>query len=346
MLGKFKHWTLSDIKALRFAFGLTLATALAFSIAWPISFLSVLLVGKLLSSDKPYLSLQEGVGLFAIISISMFGGLAVALTVLQYPLVFILVITLILLRIYYLGTRGASPVLIIMMLVGFTVIPILGLQSMDLAYEAVMALIFSTAIALIVSYLSYAILPGGEVVSNTKKEKKEHGDAVSAIKSTIVVLPLLLYIYLGNRSDAILMLVFVSVLSQNTEFEKGVKSGLGLVIGNFIGGAFGIAIYNGLVAVPHFSFFVLIMASVWLFFSQQVFQEGLRGALFGIAMSTVIVVLSGALSFSSTDASSTVYVRIFQLMMVAVYIAMLFSIINSFVQFFNRKGRKNVQTVH
>ena len=341
----FKQWAISDTKALRFAFGLTLATAIAFSIAWPISFLSVLLVGKLLSTDKPFLSLKEGLGLFLIIAISMFGGLLLALTLLQYPTTFITALTLILLRIYYLGTRGVSPVLIIMMLVGFTVIPMLGLQSMTLAYEAVLALIFSTAVALVIAYIAYAVIPGGENVTGSTRENKPHGDLSSAVKSTVVVLPLLLYIYLGNKSDAILMLVFVSILSQNTEFETGIKSGMGLVIGNLIGGAFGIVIYNALVAVPSLFFFVLLMATIWLFFSQQVFLKTPKGALFGVAMSTIIVVLSGALGFSSTEASSTVYIRIFQLMVVAVYIAMSFSIINILMQPFERPKEKHVQAI-
>ena len=130
----FAHWTNQDIKALRFAVGLTLATAIAFSIAWPISFLSVLLVGKLLSTDKPYLSLKEGLSLFVIISISMFGGLLFALALLQYPSAFVISLILILLNIYYLGTRGAPPILIIMLLIGFTVIPLVVLQAMTLAY--------------------------------------------------------------------------------------------------------------------------------------------------------------------------------------------------------------------
>lgn len=341
----FKHWAVNDIKALRFAFGLTVVTAIAFSIAWPISFLSVLLVGKLLSTDKPYLSLKEGLGLLVIISISMFGGLLLALTLLQYPSAFMMALTLILLRIYYLGTRGAAPVLVIMMLIGFTVVPMLGLQSMTLAYEAVLALIFSTAVALIIAYTAYAVVPGGEIASSQNREKKPHGDITSAIKSTIVVLPLLLYIYLGNKSDAILMLVFVSILSQNTTIETGVKTGLGLVVGNLIGGAFGIVIYNALVAVPSFLFFILLMASVWLFFSQQVFLKNTKGILFGIAMSTIIVVLSGAFGFSGTDASSTVYIRILQLLLVAAYIAMSFSIINSLMQLLSREKEKHVQAI-
>jgi hypothetical protein len=343
--GILKHWEISDIKALRFALGLTLATAIAFGIAWPISFLSVLLVGKLLSTDKPYLSLSEGMGLLVIISISMFGGLLLALVLLQYPSAFMMTLTLILLRIYYLGTRGAAPVLIIMMLIGFTVIPMLGLQSMTLAYEAVLALIFSTAVALTIAYIAYALVPGGTITASQNREKKPHGDVASAVKSTVVVLPLLLYIYLGNRSDAILMLVFVSILSQNTEFETGVKTGLGLVTGNLIGGAFGIVIYNVLVAVPSFVFFILLMSSVWLFFSQQVFLKNTKGVLFGIAMSTIIVVLSGAFGYSSSDASNTVYIRILQLIMVAVYIAMSFSIINSLMLFFRRDKEKHVQAI-
>lgn len=345
MSSLFQHWSIKDIRALRFAFGLTLATAICFGVAWPLSFVSVLLVGKLLSTNKPYLEPRECLGLFVIISVSMFGGLLLALTLLQYPSAFIITLTFILLRIYYLGSRGAAPIMIIMMLIGFTVVPLLGLQSMTLALEAVLALIFSTAAALLIACIAYALVPGGEIAKSTAQQKTEHGDLGSAIKSTIVVLPLLLYVYLGNKSDAILMLIFVAILSQNTELESGVKSGIGLVLGNLIGGAFGIVIYNALVAVPSYTFFILLMASVWLIFSQQVFREAPRGALFGIAMSTVIVVLSGALGFFSTDASSTVYVRIFQLTLVAAYIALSFSIINLLTQPFTSKQAQHVQAI-
>jgi hypothetical protein len=343
--GWLRKWAISDIKALRFAFGMTLATTLAFSIAWPISFLTALLVGKILSTDKPYLSLQEGTGLLVIITISMLGGLVVALTLINYPVAFVSVITLALLMTYYLGTRGAPAVLIIMMLVGFTVIPMLGLQSMVLAYEAVKALVFAAAVSLVIAWIAYAIVPGGELITETKNNKQP-GDFTSAIKSTIVVIPLFLFIYLTNKADAILVLIFVSILSQNTEYETGVKSGVGLIIGNLIGGVIGIAIYTALVAVPSLAFFVLIMTVVWLFISRFVFEKTVKGVLFGFAMSTIIVVLSGALSFTSTEALSTVYVRIIQLMLVAVYIAMFFSIIDSLMVLFNKKRMQDVQVIH
>lgn len=347
MRASLQHWQSRDVRALRFAVGMTLTVVLAFSIAWPISFLTALLTGKILSSPKNFLSLAEGLGLFLVISVSMVGSFLFASALINYPVVFLVLDTWVLLRVFYAGRRGASPILVIMLLVAFTVVPLLAMQSKAVSFEAVKALVLASGLAIVFAWLSFALVPGGEQAASGQKENSRgiSDDFESAVKSTIVVLPLFIYIYLTNNLDGMIILVFVAILSQHTDFQAGVKSGVGLVLGNLLGGLIGIAAYNLLVAVPSLVFFTLLMAVVWLIMSRLVMADGVKGALAGVAFPTILVILNGAFGFATTDAGNTLVVRLLQLLMVAVYIMMAFSVIDGFWSWLKNGGKKHVQAV-
>jgi hypothetical protein len=342
-----QYWQPRDVRALRFAVGMTLTVVLAFTIAWPISFLTALLTGKILSSPKNFLSLKEGLGVFLVISVSMIGSFLFASALINYPMVFMVLDTWILLQVFYAGRRGASPILVIMMLVAFTVVPLLAMQSKVVAFEAVKGLVLASGLSIVFAWLAFALVPGGEQGSTPKKQlgQADSDHFESAVKSTIVVLPLFIYIYLTSNINGMIILVFVAILSQETDFQAGVKSGFGLVLGNLIGGLIGIAVYNLLVAVPSLLFFVLLMALVWLSLSRLVMADGAKGALFGIAYTTILVILNGAFGFATTDAGNTLVVRLLQLMMVAVYITMAFSVIDVFWSWLKIGGIKRVRSV-
>ena len=78
--------TLRTRRILRFAIGITLGMALATGIAWPLSFLSPVLVGLLLSSPAR-LSLRAGVGFVAIIAVAMGASFVFSVVFLSYPVV-------------------------------------------------------------------------------------------------------------------------------------------------------------------------------------------------------------------------------------------------------------------
>jgi len=62
-------------RILRFAIGITLGMTLATGIAWPLSFLTPVLVGLLLSSPAP-LTLRAGLAFIALIGLAMGASLA------------------------------------------------------------------------------------------------------------------------------------------------------------------------------------------------------------------------------------------------------------------------------
>ncbi len=341
------NWRTQDIRALRFALGMAVTSIAAFTIAWPVAFLTALLVGKLLTAPKSFLSLQEGIMVFVIIAASMLAAMLVSMLLISYPLVFLTATTLILLKIFYMGKNGAPAIMVIMMLVAFTVVPLLGLQSLVVAFEAVKALTFASGLSIIFAWVAFALIPGGPAeVPQPEKTHQDYSDNFeAAVKSTIVVMPLFLYIYLTNNPGALIILVFVAILSQETDFQSGVKSGIGLVLGNLLGGLAGIAVYELLVAVPSLLFFCLLMVVVWLMVGRVIMSGGMATALGGVAFPTILVILNGAFGFAHTDAGNTLILRLMQLMIVAIYITMFFSVIDSFWSLLRRRSRKNVQAV-
>jgi len=340
-----RQWRAIDIKVLRFAVGMTLISVLAYTVAWPMSFMTVLISGKLLMANKSILSFKEGFGLLLIVIIALYSGFLVSVAFITYPLLFVLMITLALLRIFYLARKGKPDILIIMLLVGVTVIPMLAMQSQFLAYEAVKMLVFSIALAVLFSIACFALIPGGGIDDAEEKPASDEDALRGAIKSTLVVMPLYLYIFFTNTPGALLILIFVAILAQDTSLDKGLKSGAGLFLGNLIGGLIGIVIYNLLVMVPSLVFFILLMALTWLLIGQQVFKPGMLGILFGIGFATINVVLSSALGFFSEDASTAVYQRLLQLTLVTVYIIMSFSVVDYISDLLLGKEKQNVQPV-
>lgn len=341
----YSSWRPVDIKILRFTFGVTLASALGYIIAWPLAFLTVLLTGKILMTDRSGLTLKDSVGLLLIVSVSVFAGFLISVAFVSYPVVFLLAITLAMFHIFYMARKGAPAVMVIMLLVGVTIIPLLALQSQALAYEAVKMLVFATACAVLFALISYALIPGGGNASDKAAPVSDKDAFSGAVKSVIVVLPLFIYIYVANVTSAILILIFVAILAQDTSLDKGLKSGIGILIGNLIGGVIGILLYNLLIMVPSPVFFVLLMALTWLIVGKQVFTPGMRGVLFGLAFPMVNVVLSGALGYFSDDASVTVYQRMFQLLMVTVYITLALSIVDVLSGYILGKEKTGVQAV-
>ncbi len=341
-----QHWQPVDIKVLRFAFGMSLVSIIAYSIAWPMAFLTVLMTGKLLMADKSTLTLKESFGLIIVVTVAMYASFFVSVAFINYPVLFTLIITLALLRIFYIANKGARPVMVILLLVGVTVVPMLAQQSQEVAYEAVKMLVMATILAVVFALISYVAIPGG---ANDKQEEKTEPDKDAlpgAVKSTLVVVPLYLYIFLTNNPEALLILIFVAILAQDTSLDKGIKSGTGLILGNIIGGVVGILIYNLLVVIPSLGFFVLLMITTWLLVGRQIFKPGLLGVLFGIGFATINVVLSGALGFVSDDASTSIYQRLFQLFLVTLYIVIAFSVVDSVANLLMGKERRGVQTVH
>jgi len=148
-----------ELRILRYAFGSTLAMALAMGFDWPIAFLTPVLTLSFLASPAPCPSLKMGINFVLAIAIAGYVGLLVGRLLLPYPFVYIPFVGLLLFRLYY--AKGGSPhhFLILWLLIALLIIPLMMMQSHALADVIAFNLVIDGGVTLIVVWISYALFP-------------------------------------------------------------------------------------------------------------------------------------------------------------------------------------------
>jgi hypothetical protein len=138
--------------------------------------------------------------------------------------------------------------------------------------------------------------------------------------STLVVLPVFVYFYSFQKVESLLILIFVALLSSQPGFASSFKAGGALILGNVIGGLAAIIFYNLLVWVPEFGFFILLTFLAGLVFGARVFSGRPAAKLYGMAYSTLLLVIGSVTASGTGEASSKVYIRIAQITAAVVWV--------------------------
>jgi hypothetical protein len=314
---------------LRYAFGATLAMGLAMALAWPISYLVPVLCLPFLASPKPPPSFRESLLFLAALGAS----LAVALWSIKYLLgsqfVFFTGIGLVLFRVFYAQCSGASPILILWLLLSLLVLPMVAVQSPDLAALVAQSLFVGAAASLFVAWTAHAIIPETReaAAAPAKPELPPAKIRVQqALERMIVVYPLFILFHLFEWLGAVLILVFVGLLSIQPGFAENFKGGIAMILGNTMGGLAAIVGFNLLTVAPRFEFLLGICLFAGLFFGNRLFGGGKAAPLFGMAFSTFLLIL-GSTTSGEGEAASAVYSRILQITMAVVYVVTAFGLI-------------------
>ena len=327
-----------NLRVLRYAVGSTLAMTVALGFDWQLSFLTPVLTLSFLATPAPRPTLKEGAMFVVTIGIACMAGLLLSRFMLHYAFVYVPFAGLVLLRLFHAKSGGTSPLLITWMLIALLVIPLVAMQSPGIANFIARNIVFGALVSMLVVWLSYALLPDpvgidglqaaqatGEIPPPPTKGER----FATALESTVVVFPLLTLFYMLEWLDSVLILIFVAILSLQPGFAKNFQAGKALIVGNVIGGVAAIVFYELLVAVPEFAFMVLLTLFSALMFGALVFSGKPKAPLYGMAFSTVLLVI-GSTTSSSGEAGAKVYTRVFQIMLAVGYVVAAFGTIEWF----------------
>lgn len=320
--------TIREIRILRFFFGVMFAIVLAYIGNWPFAFITPVFVAKFLGNNKGKLPFKKLVTIFLIIlSAFILGGIITRL-LLPFPIVFILIMTLLIFWISYWNNSGGNELVITMLLVGFTVIPMMGLLHQDIAQTFTIGFLFSCFVSLIITMLMYELIADKQITN----EKKKVEDALTetllaerperikfAILSTLMIMPVMIFFFAFNLSSSVLILTFIAMLAQKPDLVTGIKGSKALLVGNTIGGIVAIGMYNLLTVAPNFTFLVLLFSCFVISFSQAIFSEKAMASLYAMAFTTVIILVFGA-TLSTADADEKFYTRIAQIACACSYV--------------------------
>ena len=144
-------------KIVRFILAMTCGFAFSQLVNWQLSYIMPILLSMLMGG--PAINPKTGMMFLAVIVGGCLFGLLLSMTLVNYPFVCLGILTLLLLNIYAAGNRGLSPFAVLMLLMGLTVIPLIGLPSINLSWLLVEALVTSGLIAVAFALIFFALIP-------------------------------------------------------------------------------------------------------------------------------------------------------------------------------------------
>jgi hypothetical protein len=315
-----------SIRVLRLGVGITLSAAVSLGIGWPLSFMTPVLATSLLASRTPCPTLAAGAMLVCVITIAGAVGLVVvAPLALYYPLVCAVALGLLLFGIFRAGYGGASPFLILFLLVAVLLIPMIAQQSLTAAQEVTAGLIAGGAAAVGLTWVAYALFPDlpGTAVATAIAEgwaPDPHDLEQRAAVTTAVVYPVALLFYGFGLTGDLVVLVFIAILAQQPSLTAGRKAGGALILGNLAGGVAAMVFYELLVVAPSFGFFLTLTFLTVLVLGTKIFSDHRFAPIYPTVLSTLLLLVGGSVAPLGDDVEAKFQLRILQIGIAVVYV--------------------------
>jgi len=322
------------IRTVRYAVGLTIAIALAFGIAWPLSFLFPVLSAVMLALPFPKLTLSQGISNIGNTLFAFGVGFTVTQFILPHTVIFIPILGLLLFHTYYHLNRGGSFWLVLMLLLNLLLMPMLAGVNEGLAIGVVSGLVFSSWLTICLLWLAHYLvpdLPGGPVMPTPPGYQPGYSApaAEAALKSTVVVLPIAIIFLANNWTGQILVMIFAAIFSLSPNLDKGKEAGKNSIMSTLIGGVVAFFVYWALVAVPEYYFLVLIMFFLSLSFG-TVINSGVGMAKYlSSAMTAVILLVNSSLA-EGADFSENFVMRVVLILLATIYVVVALRVLDAF----------------
>ncbi len=324
-------------KQLRFAVGVTSALALAYSVAWPLSFIFPLLVAVMLTMPLPRPTLKQGFDNMLSTLIGFSIGLLYSVFMVRFPLLCLLALFVTLFYIYYYINRGGSFWRTLMMLISVLLLPMVSQIWEQIAISLSWGFVSSAWLATFWIWVAHLLVPDpqqGQLPPMPGfKNVYSPVAAQFALKSTLVAFPIAAYCLVYSRSDLILMMIFAAIFTLKPDLTAGKAAGRRSLLSTILGGLMAIVIYWAIVAVPRIEFFLLIMFALTLFIGSKVFSKDPLAPYYGSAISCILVLVNGGMG-EDADFFRSLVTRVTLISLAIIYIVVSLQVLDRFV--FNR----------
>ncbi len=147
-----------------------------------------------------------------------------------------------------------------------------------------------------------------------------------ALRSLVVIYPLAVVLQLFSLVNFAVVLIMVSLLASEPTFGKHLAAGKGMILANLTGGLVAVAIYQLLVLVPSFSFFLLLVLLAGFWVGGWIFSDRPFGKLLGGGITAVFIILGPAVT-GDEQAGAELFLRLFMIMGAVVYVVLAFGLL-------------------
>ena len=310
--------------------GTALAMAFSQAVNWPASFIAPLLATMLLALPLPAPTLAGGLRFV----LALLGGCAIGyliLPALSYqPAVGILLIALGLFACFYFMAAGGAAILGTFALLGVTIVPAIGSESVDLALALIPALVSGTLAALPCIWIAHALFPetpvaGPKRTAVSSPEADVSEASRNALRSTSIVMPLMMWFILVSGTSAYAaVLIKVASMGQQASADHSKAVGRDLLLSTMIGGALAIIGWWVMKVWPNLLLYSLLTLLAGLLIGPRIFSGAAmakNAAVWSYGFTTAIVILAPALLAGpdGDDAGAKFFTRIMMFLIATIY---------------------------
>jgi uncharacterized membrane protein YccC len=300
---------IASTRILRLAIGVTLALAFSQAVNWPASFIAPVLVSVILSLPLPVPSLLGGARFVLVLVGSLACGLLL-LPMLHYqPAAGACLAILAMFSCFLYGARGGSPVLAMFLLIGVTVIPVIGSESIDGALAATGGIGGCAIVAMLFVWLAFALFPDpppttGPAPRAAPTTTPDPADSArNALRSTLIVAPVFLWLLASSQTAAYaVVLIKVASMGQQAELDQTRAAGRNLLLSTLVGGGAAIIVWNVLQIWPSLIVYTPLCLLAGLVIGRRIFAgPGLApaGPMWSYGFLTLLVIIAPAVADSA-----------------------------------------------
>ena len=319
-------------RILRFVIAVTLATAYSCYINWPFSFMLVALMISLMALPTPAPSLRFAVWTVTKL-IGFIGlGLVLMLPLHSHQLFGLSLLGLIIFITFYLQAQGKVAGLnAIFVIIGTTLIPAFGQNSMDGGVEFAKGLSQSALALFPIIWIVFAVLPEGvfpRLPNAPRVEGSSLDRGIVALRPVVMLLPLLVFM-LGSDNNIRYLIGYyqAAMIGQHANRETARALAIDLLLATIIGSTAGLVLWWIMKLWPSLFWFTLMMALFSFVFATRVFSNGPRGlspnfVRWSYGLSTLVfIVFPDALTqgFTGDDPNMKFYQRILDYFLIISY---------------------------
>ncbi|WED28907.1 DUF2955 domain-containing protein [Vibrio sp. DW001] len=306
-------------RIIRFTIGVTVVVFLAAWINWPLAFVAPVFTAKFLI-DKPTFHKETVYELLLALVVTMGLGLLLARGITQYPVPLLILVGLMMLWGYFLFTDPKWNLFGTILLISVLVLPFMAISNPGISVLLATGLATSGVVAVAVFAVAHIYFPepktefSGFAATPITRQQRWY----AAFRAMIISFPVVCFFFIFQISEALLTMMFIALLSLMITSEKSIKLSAFLVISNGLGGLLAIAAFSILAIVPNIIFYSLFIGLIAIYVGKKIYIVPEKAPIYATAFSTLLVLIGSTL-MSSGDIESNTWVRIFQLMLIGLY---------------------------
>jgi hypothetical protein len=306
-------------RIIRLAVGTAAALWFSQALGWGLSFLAPVFAAAFLALPIPAPRLKGGIMFMLILCLAMGLGLGMLLPIKHQPLAGVTLLTLLFFGLFYYGLRGGSPLVTALATAGLAAIPVVGVINVAAATAVAKSLLVAGAVALLVMWLAHAIFPdqprpaGPGPAARPAALPERNTAARLAVRSTLVVMPVILWLLASGSVAYIAVAIKVASLGQQASTDDTRQAGRDLLVSTAIGGIAAIAIWMVLKIWPSLLLYTLLTLLSGLIIGRRIFDGPAfapYGQVFSYAFVTMLIILGPAVLDSGDAAGGRLVERI------------------------------------